>query len=154
MNKTEIKPIRKEVVVNTSQATAFKTFTQKMDLWWPRTHHIGSTPLTELVLEPGNDGRWFSRHEDGSEVDIGRVLTWDPDGLLVLAWQINGDFKFDPELITEVEVRFIPEEAKRTRVMFEHRNLDRLGGTKPVESMDEGWGYIMGLYKDLADSGI
>ena len=60
--------------------------------------------------------------------------------------QINGDFLFDPELITEVEVHFIPEEPKRTKVKLEHKDLDRLGGGKAIESMDRGWGMILELY--------
>lgn len=131
-----------------SQETAFKVFTEKMDLWWPRTHHIGKSPMTELVLEPKARGRWYSRHEDGSEQDNGYVLTWDPYKLLVLAWQINGNFQFDPSLITEVEVHFIAEAPETTRVKFEHKNMERLGGGK-AESMDEGWGKILQLYKNI-----
>lgn len=142
-----MKSIKKELIVEASQATAFKVFTEKMDAWWPRTHHIGKTPMVEQVLEPGLNGRWYSRHEDGSEANCGYILKWEPYGLVVLAWQINGDFQFDPELITEVEVCFIPEGPKRTKIKFEHKDLDRLGGGKAIESMDRGWGMILELYK-------
>jgi hypothetical protein len=151
MNKIKIESIKKELVVESSQERAFKVFTEKMDLWWPRTHHVGSCAMTETVLEPEINGRWFSRHEDGSEVNIGYVQTWDPYSLLVLIWQINGDFKCDPGLITEVEVQFIPEGSQKTRIKFEHKNLDRMHGDKTVESMDEGWGLILDLYKNLTD---
>src|SRR4051812_22989363 len=126
MNKLTIEAIKKELLVGASQETAFKVFTEKMDIWWPRTHHIGKTPLVESVLERRENGRWYSRHEDGSIENIGYVLTWDPYSLLVLAWQINGDFKFDPELLTEVEVQFIAEGPKQTRVKLAHKNLDKL----------------------------
>jgi uncharacterized protein YndB with AHSA1/START domain len=151
MNKTTIETIKKELVVEASQEKAFKVFTEKMDLWWPRTHHIGSTPMTEVLLDPGVNGRWYSRHEDGSEVTNGYVMKWLPYELVVLAWQINGDFEFDAGLITEVEVQFIPEGPKQTRVKLEHKNLDRLGGGKAIESMDRGWGHILELYKNLID---
>ena len=151
MNTLAINSVKKELVLDASQATAFKVFTEKMDLWWPRTHHVGSTPMTELVLESAPNGRWYSKHEDGSEVNVGYVLTWQPYDLLILNWQIDGDFKWNPELITEVEVQFIPEGTKTTRVKFEHRNLDRLGGGKTAESMDEGWGMIMELYKKQSE---
>jgi uncharacterized protein YndB with AHSA1/START domain len=142
-----IESIKKELLVEASQATAFKVFTEKMDLWWPRTHHIGKSPMTEMALEPGLNGRWYSKHEDGSEADAGYVMQWQPHDLLILAWQINGDFQYDPELITEVEVHFIAEGPKTTKIKFEHKNLTRLGGSKALESMDEGWGYILDLYK-------
>ncbi|MFC0518047.1 SRPBCC family protein [Mucilaginibacter angelicae] len=147
-----MQPIRKELLVEAAQETAFNVFTQQMDLWWPKTHHIGSCAMTAAVLEPKPDGRWYTVHEDGSEANVGKVLTWDPYGRLVLAWQINGNFKYDPELVTEVEVNFITEGPKTTRVKFEHRNLDKLlGGEKVIADMDQGWGHIMNLYKAVAD---
>jgi uncharacterized protein YndB with AHSA1/START domain len=148
MNNTKIESIRKELVVDVSREIAFKVFTENMDLWWPRTHHIGKSPMTLFVLEPRLNGRWYSCHEGGSEQDVGYVLTWNPHELLVLAWQIDGNFKFDSTLITEVEVLFIAEAPERTRIKFEHKNLERLGGGKAVESMDEGWGKILDLYKN------
>lgn len=151
MNILNLTSIKKELTVEASQATAFKVFTQKMDLWWPRTHHIGSTPMTEMVLEPNLNGRWYSRHEDGAEAEVGYVSTWQPNDLLVLVWQINGDFKFDPALVTEVEVHFIADGPKTTIIKFEHKNLDRLVGAKAIESMDQGWGHIMDLYKQIAE---
>ena len=149
MNSLIITPIKKEVLVAASQDTAFKVFTSKMDAWWPRTHHIGKTPLVSSVLEPRVNGRWYSRHEDGSEVNIGYVLSWDPYGRVVLIWQVNSDFQCDPDLKTEIEVLFIPEGAAKTLVKLEHRNLERLGGgEKTVEAMDRGWALILGLYME------
>jgi hypothetical protein len=149
MNSLIITPIKKEVLVAASQETAFKVFTGKMDAWWPRTHHIGKTPLVSSVLEPHVHGRWYSCHEDGSEVNIGYVLVWDPFGRLVLNWQVNANFQCDPDLKTEIEVLFIPAGANRTLVKLEHRNLERLGdGEKTVEAMDRGWGMILGLYQN------
>lgn len=148
IKEIKVQSIKKELIVETSQAKAFTVFTEKMDLWWPRTHHIGKSPMIELVLEPALNGRWYSRHEDGSEANVGYILKWQPYALIVLAWQINGDFQFDPDLITEVEIHFIPEGPQKTRVKFEHRNLDKLGGGKAIESMDEGWGQILDLYKN------
>ena len=71
-----------------SQETAFKVFTGKMDAWWPRTHHVGMAPMVSFVLEPRVNGRWYTTHEDGTEVNIGYVLVWDPYGRLILNWQI------------------------------------------------------------------
>lgn len=152
MNILNLNSIDKELTVEASQETAFKVFTEKMDCWWPRTHHTGKTPMTELVLEPGVNGRWYSRHEDGSEADVGHVLTWNPYELLVLNWQLGGNFLHNPDLVTEVEVQFIPAGPSTTKIKFTHKNLDRLGDGKTVESMDRGWGYIMQLYKNSAES--
>lgn len=147
MQVINLTSIKKEFTVEAAQETAFKVFTEKMDSWWPRTHHIGSAEMTEMVVEPGINGRWYSKHVDGQEADIGYVLKYEPFDLFVLAWQINGDFKCDPNLVTEVVAEFISEGPKTTRVKFEHKDLHKLGNGKSVESMNEGWGTIMGLYK-------
>lgn len=142
--------IKKEIIVNASQEKAFRVFTEKMDLWWPKTHHIGKAPMTGLILEPRKDGRWYSTHEDGSEANVGKVLVWQPSDLLILAWQINGKFQYDPALITEVELRFIAEGPAVTRIVFEHRNMELMGDGKAVENMDNGWGQILDLYRNAA----
>ena len=151
MQTINLTSIKKEFTVEASQQTAFEVFTKKMDLWWPRTHHIGSSDMTEMVVEPQVNGRWYTKHTDGSEATIGYVQTFQPFDLFVLAWQINGDFKCDPNLVTEVVAEFIPEGPKTTRVKFEHKDLHKLGSGKAVESMNEGWGTIMNLYKQIAE---
>jgi hypothetical protein len=144
--------IKKQLLVNASQETAFRVFTERMGDWWPKSHHVGKTPLIDSILEQKENGRWYSTHEDGTECNVGKILIWDPFGRLVLAWQINGNFQYDPDLISEVEVLFQPEEPGVTRVTMEHRDLDKLaGGTKVIGEMDEGWGYILQLYKKITD---
>jgi hypothetical protein len=44
-----------------------------------------------------------------------------------VTWQISAEWKYDPSLVTTVEVRFVAEGADRTRVDLEHRDLDRFG---------------------------
>src|ERR1700748_1297667 len=151
METINLNTIKKDILVQASQETAFKVFTEQMDLWWPRTHHVGNCPMRELVLETKPSGRWFSKHEDDSEVTIGYVQTYQPFDLFVLAWQVNSDFKYDPEVVTEIVIQFIPEGPKTTRVKLEHKDLHKLGSGKTVESMDQGWGMILGLYKTQAE---
>jgi hypothetical protein len=45
METMSLTTIKKEVFINASQQTAFNVFTQKMDAWWPRTHHVGGAPM-------------------------------------------------------------------------------------------------------------
>lgn len=65
--------IKKELTISSSQETAFRVFSQNMDLWWPRSHHVGKTALVKMVLEPRPKGRWYSTHEDGTECEIGFI---------------------------------------------------------------------------------
>lgn len=54
-------------------------------------------------------------------------MVWEPPRRVVLSWQVSSDWQPDPNLHTEVDVRFIPEASGRTRVELEHRALERYG---------------------------
>jgi uncharacterized protein YndB with AHSA1/START domain len=116
--------VRHTITVAAPRDRAFTTFTQEMNSWWPRSHKIGSAELAEAVIEGREGGRWYERDVDGSECDWGKVLVWDPPARLVLAWQISGEWAYDADLMTEVEVSFVSEGPDRTRVELEHRGLD------------------------------
>ena len=92
--------VRKSVTVETPLDKAFRVFTEGIDRWWIRQHHIGAAELEEVVLEGRPGGRWYERGVDGSECQWGHVLQWDPPHRLVLAWQIDGNWKYDPDLVT------------------------------------------------------
>ena len=67
---------------------------------------------------------------------------------ILLAWQLDSGFKYDPSLVTEVEVTFTLLGPKRTRVDFEHRNLERFGeaAERLKGAMGQGWGQILDSY--------
>ena len=142
--------VTKSVVVNVGQQRAFDVFTIGIDSWWPRAHHLGESPLKEFVIEPRQGGRWYGLCEDGTKSDAGHVMAWDPPNSLILAWQITGEWKFDPDFVTEVEVRFTPEGPDRTRVDLEHRNLDRFGkqeaDMRATFSSDGGWTGLLQMF--------
>jgi uncharacterized protein YndB with AHSA1/START domain len=151
MNKT-ITPalVRKSVRVAAPQGRAFDVFTTGFGRWWPKTHHIGASEPDTFVIEPRHGGRWYERGVDGAECDIGRVLVWEPPARVVLGWQLTADWTFDPQLLTEVEVRFIPDGADATRVELEHRCLDRFGDRadavrKQIDAPG-GWGGLLQIY--------
>ena len=106
------------------------------------------------MIEPKVDGRWYELGEDGSTCEWGKVLAWDPPRRLVLAWQLDHEFRYDPALVTEVEIRFTGIGPKRTRVEFEHRHLDRFGAAaeRLRGDMDKGWGQILDEYARTADA--
>ena len=122
-----VQPIRREVVVGVEPARAFAVFTAEMTSWWPKEHHIGSAPVVEEVVEPRVGGRWLTRHEDGTETTTGFVTVWEPPGRFAVTWQVGADWRFHDDLVTTVEVRFLPEGPGRTRVVLEHRDLDAFG---------------------------
>ena len=146
-------PVRKSIFVDASPETAFEVFTAGIGRWWPKTHKIGPADLDRPVIEPKSGGRWYELDTDGSECEIGKVVVWDPPARLLLIWQLTAAFKFDPDLVTEVEVNFTPE-GSGTRVDLEHRNLERLGDTAEGfrQSIDSpgGWGGLLALYAEEA----
>jgi uncharacterized protein YndB with AHSA1/START domain len=146
-------PVRRSFTVKATPERAFEVFTAGIHHWWPHTHSIGASPQTMAVIEPRVGGRWYEIGEDGSECPWGDVLTWEPPGRLVLAWRINAEFKFDPALHTEVEVRFTAEGPNATRIEFEHRLLENLGERAPAvrESLNGGWAGIVDLYAKAAE---
>lgn len=139
--------VRHTITVPASQEKAFAIFTERQDLWWPRSHKIGPAALERPVLEPREGGRWYERDVDGSECDWGKVLVWEPPSRLVLAWQITAEWAYDHDLLTEVEVRFVPEGSDRTRVELEHRGLEaygeRLGEMRDTFGSPQGWPGIL-----------
>jgi hypothetical protein len=126
-----VEPIRREVVVPTTQQRAFEVFTQQITGWWPAHHHIGSAAIEEIIIEPREGGRWYTRHRDGTQTSTGFVSTWEPYDRLALTWQIGADWKYDSTLITTVELGFIAEAVDRTRVRLEHRGLENYGPEAP-----------------------
>ncbi len=143
MSATRETIVRHTITVDAPQEKAFAVFTEGHDRWWPRSHKIGRAALEEAVLEGRKGGRWYERGVDGSECDWGRVLVWEPPSRLVLAWQITGEWAYDADLLTEVEVLFVPEGLDRTRIELQHRGLDaygdRLGEMRDTFSSPGGW---------------
>jgi uncharacterized protein YndB with AHSA1/START domain len=151
-----VAPVRKQLVVKASQSRAFAVFTSQMSRWWPATHSILKSPLKECIVEPRPGGRWYSVGEDGSSCQTGYVIAWQPPQALVLAWQINAEWRYDAELVTEVEVKFIAESDHSTRIELEHRYLERMGDKAAAarNSVDSprGWGAILESFRICAET--
>jgi uncharacterized protein YndB with AHSA1/START domain len=119
--------VRKNIVVEAPRDHVFRTFTERIDTWWPRDHHIGGKEPFTAIMEPKKGGRWFERAHDGAECDWGRVLEWEPTERVLLSWDITAEWKYQAGFGSEVEVRFTAEGPETTRVVLEHRKLERYG---------------------------
>jgi uncharacterized protein YndB with AHSA1/START domain len=144
-------PVRVSHRVEASPARAFDVFTSGMGRWWNKSHSIGASPQADVVIEPKAGGRWFERGEDGSETEWGRVLVWEPPSRVVMAWQLDGDWRYDPAFVTELEIRFEPD-GGGTRVELEHRNLERYGdkaeAVRAAVMSPEGWPGLLRRYEE------
>ena len=143
--------------VQAPQAVAWRVFTEKMGTWWPLAHYkIGKAAAVDAVLEPRVGGRWYERGDDGSSCDWGRVLAWEPCERLVLSWDITADWQYDPELHTEIEIRFVAEGKSATRVELEHRRLDRYGERREemrrIFDKEGDWGKQLARFAAAAEA--
>ena len=71
-------PVRKTITVKATAERAFEVFTADFDSWWPRSHHIGKSPMKRSIIEEKLGGRCYTEQEDGTECDWGQVLAWEP----------------------------------------------------------------------------
>jgi len=86
--------------------------------------------VRKSVRDEAPADRVFVVLTDGSQCTWGRVASWEPPHRIVSACQRTASWQFDPDLLTEVEVRFVAEGQDQTRAEFEHRNLDRFGDAR------------------------
>jgi len=151
----KIAPVRKSLIVKAAQAHAFEVFTNRLDSWWPKTHGIGASPIEKSLIEPRQGGRWYTTHQDGSETVVGHMLVWEPPHRIVFSWEISAAWKPDPAVGSEVEVRFVAQDPRTTRVELEHRKFEVMGredGEKMRGSVDGGWPGLLELFKKYAES--
>ena len=78
------------------------------------------------------------------------MLSWEPPSRLVLSGEIGADWQHDPNLQTEVEVRFIAEGKEGTRIALEHRHLDRFGARRDemrgIFDSEGGWSGLLASF--------
>ena len=152
MAENTIEAVRKSITVNAAPEVAFAIFTEDFDGWWPRSHHIGKSPMIRAIIEGRRRGRCYTEQEDGTECDWGTVLAWEPPRRFVIAWQIAENWQYEPDLkkSSEVEIRFTPVENGKTRVDLEHRGFERMtAGAAEMRtgvSGEGGWAGLLQLF--------
>ena len=153
MQATDI-AVRREITVNAEPERAFAVFTERFDTWWPRSHHIAPVEMAEAIIEPRAGGRWYERGVDGVECLWGQVLLWEPERRVVLVWQLNAQWKFDPSLHTEVDVRFTAIDDRTTQVDLEHRGLEAYGADamamRDAFGSPNGWNGMLDHFAQVA----
>ena len=143
-----VAPVKKTLRVNAPQHRAFEVFTARFDSWWPKSHHIGKAEMKRGIIEPKTGGRWYEKGVDGSECDWGEVLAWEPPSRVMLTWRLNGQFQVDDTVKSEIEVRFVAEEASVTRVELEHRiTAVDAEAIRTVVDAPNGWTGLLAAYQ-------
>ncbi len=113
---TEAQRVSSEVEVAVDPATAFKAFTEEIDLWWvrgPINFWSDGGRVVEVRCEPDVGGRIMEVLDDpaaGEVLELARITLWEPGARL--AWASSLDD-------VQTEVSFLPIEGG-TRVTVEH----------------------------------
>lgn len=113
--------------------------------------------MKRVVVEPHPQGAIYTDQEDGAICPWGTVLVWDPPHRFVMAWQVNPDWKYEPDLskCSEVELRFTPADDGTTLVELEHRGIHRHGGAcakmREAVNAEGGWGGLLILFAAKAE---
>lgn len=113
---TEAVTVSSEVEVAVDPATAFRAFTEEMDLWWvrgPINFWSDGGRVVEVRCEPGVGGRIIEVLDDRAAREVlerARITVWEPGARL--AWASSLDD-------VQTEVRFMPA-GSGTRVTVEH----------------------------------
>ena len=145
-----------EIVVNVPPERAFRLFTERFDQIKPREHNMLGAEIVQSVFEPRVGGRVFDRSADGRECQWGRVMAYEPPTRIVFTWDISPHWQIetDPTRSSEVEVRFVAEGERRTRVELEHRHLERHGegwqGLAEGVRGDQGWPLYLQRFAEAA----
>ena len=154
MSQTEA-VVRKEIVVDAPIALAFEVFTERFGDFKPPEHNLLAAQIEATVFEPRIGGHIYDRGVDGSECRWARVLAYEPPDRVVFSWDISPQWQIEssPDNTSEVEVRFTTETPGRTRVVLEHRHIERHGaGWQAVaDGVDgaEGWPLYLERYAAL-----
>jgi Activator of Hsp90 ATPase homolog 1-like protein len=116
--------------VEVDPGTAFRLFTEEVDVWWrtgPRFRWHPERGGT-LRFEGGPGGRFVEVYPDGASFEVGRIRVWDPPRRLVFGFRARN---FAADESTEVEVRF-EASGEATDVTVEHRGFAALRADHPV----------------------
>jgi uncharacterized glyoxalase superfamily protein PhnB len=94
------------ISVGVDPATAFRAFTEELDLWWVRgpINYFDAARAIGMRCEPGVGGRLIEVYHErtGEGRELGRITVWEPGALL--AWQSSVDD-------VQIQVRFVPAAA-------------------------------------------
>lgn len=143
-------PITKSTTVNADPDTAFRTWVDDIDAWWPKSHSRSKDPATRIVIEARPGGRFYEQAPDGSQTEFGSILIYDPPGRLVYHWFLGTDANHP----TVVEITFVSV-PDGTRVEVEHRAGE--AGTEAWETRKGGyadaWNDVLIYYQKTLANG-
>jgi uncharacterized protein YndB with AHSA1/START domain len=113
-------PVRQSTLVRSELTHTFETFVRTIGQWWPvQRYSDGQKRVRNVTFEPRLGGRVYETWEDGTVVDWGKLIKWDPPRRFRMTWALT-------PAVTEVELTFADLGPALTRVTVEHRGWEAL----------------------------
>jgi uncharacterized protein YndB with AHSA1/START domain len=138
-----------EFEVRVPAARAFRVWTERAALWWPKGHTLSGDPQS-IVFEPGIGGRIVERGPDGREHEWGEITAWDEPRVVGFLWV----HAFDRSQATHVVLTFA-EAGATTQVRLEQTGFAALGEAGGVrrERTWASWGLVTSSFVRTAEAG-
>ena len=110
-------PVRQSTIVRSDPGHTFDTFVRTIGAWWPAVPFSAGQDRVRDVVEQRASGKVYETWADGTELDWGELLAWDPPERFIMTWA-------ETPVPTEVEFSFAGLGPALTRVTVS----TRLGG--------------------------
>ncbi|MDX1521856.1 MAG: SRPBCC domain-containing protein [Anaerolineae bacterium] len=142
--------ITKSITVQRGVDMAFRIWTERIDLWWPRNHALSGDLNTQVFLEGKVGGRFFERTSDGHEIEWGEVAEWQPPHHFAYHWYGGSSI----EQPSRVVVRFTPLAENQTRVDIEHRGPEYIGELwgRTSPGFNAAWDHLLPCFSQACES--
>jgi uncharacterized protein YndB with AHSA1/START domain len=133
-------PVRQTALVRSEISHTFHVFVSDIGAWWPvQPFSAGGERVVDITVEPRLHGRVYETWSDGTVVEWGHVLVWEPPRRIAMTWMST-------PVTTEVELTFAALGPALTRVAVEHRGWDALSDAQLSEDCALPGGYASGAY--------
>jgi Activator of Hsp90 ATPase homolog 1-like protein len=133
-------PVRQATLVRSDISHTFDVFVTDIGVWWPvQPFSAGRERVVGVTVEPRLHGRVYETWADGTVVEWGRLLVWEPPRRIAMTWTST-------PVTTEVELSFTALGPALTRVAVEHRGWEALSEAQLSEDCALPGGYASGGY--------
>jgi hypothetical protein len=149
-------PVRQSVLVRSPRPHTFETFVGTMGTWWPvNPFSAGKDRVRDVTVERRVGGRVYETWADGTHVDWGELLAWEPPERFAMTWAIVS-------ALTEVELTFAELGPALTKVSVVHSGWEKLSDEQLADdcalpggylggAFDKGWAFILGRLAEAAE---
>jgi hypothetical protein len=133
-------PVRQATLVRSDVHHTFEVFVRTLGAWWPvQPFSVGQDKVRDVIVEERVGGRVYETWQDGTVVEWGQLLVWQPPHRFAMTWT-------GTPAPTEVELTFAVLGPALTRVAVEHRGWESLSEAQLSEDCALPGGYTSGGY--------